>query len=149
MNTSDKTRNISGIYKKEEITLDKLISSVRDNPNISTAGSIHTFTGIVRNNSIEGKPVISMKIDAYDDLANKNIEKICEELKKEAGIIDVIIAHLKGDFEISDDLVYVVVASAHRKEGFEVIKMAVERYKKKIEVWKRENFKDGTSEWIH
>ncbi len=90
-----------------------------------------------------------MKIDAYDDLANKNIEKICEELKKEAGIIDVIIAHLKGDFEISDDLVYVVVASAHRKEGFEVIKMAVERYKKKIEVWKRENFKDGTSEWIH
>lgn len=149
MNTSDKTRNISRIYKKGEITLDKLISSVRDNPNISTAGSIHTFTGIVRNSSIEDKPVVSMKIDAYDDLANKSIEKICKELKNEVGIIDVMIVHLKGDFDISDDLVYVVVASAHRKEGFNTVSKAVDMYKKEIAVWKRENFIDGTSEWIH
>ena len=146
MITHDK---ISGIYKKGEMTLDFIIKAVRDNPQISSAGSIHTFTGIVRNNSVEGKPVVSMKIDAYDDLANKSIEKICEELKKEPGIIDVMIVHLKGDFDISDDLVYVVVASAHRKEGFDTVSKAVDMYKKEIAVWKRENFKDGTSEWIH
>jgi len=139
----------SGIYHKGEIDLERIIKSVKTHPEISKAGSIHTFTGIVRDNSIKGKPVISMKIDAYDDLANKSIARICETLKQEKGIINVKIIHLKGDFELSEDLVYVVVASAHRKEGFEVISKAVDMYKKEIAVWKREDFSDGTSEWIH
>ncbi len=139
----------SGIYKKGEVDLEGIIKTIKKNSNISRAGSIHTFTGIVRNNSIEGKPVVSMKIDAFDDLANKSIEKICEELKKDSGIIDVMLVHLKGDFDITDDLVYVVVASAHRKEGLDIVSKAVDMYKKEIAVWKRENFKDGTSEWIH
>ena len=90
-----------------------------------------------------------MKIDAYNDLANKSIKKICEKLEQEKGIINIKIIHLKGDFELSEDLVYVVVASAHRKEGFAVISKAVDMYKKEIAVWKREDFKDGSSEWIH
>ena len=149
MNTSDKTRNISGIYKKGEITLEHIINSVKDNSNIKKAGSIHTFTGIVRESSLNGKLVDSMKIDAYDDLANESIIKICNRLKQEEGIIDVKIVHLKGDFDLTDDLVYVVVASAHRKEGFNVISKAVEMYKKEIAVWKRENYENGSSEWIH
>ncbi|MFX0019148.1 MAG: molybdenum cofactor biosynthesis protein MoaE [Promethearchaeota archaeon] len=139
----------SGIYNKGEIELDHLIKSLKENPNISKAGSIHTFTGIVRDSSNNGKSVISMKIDAYDDLANKSLTKICEKLKQKKGIIDIKIIHLKGDFRLSEDLVYVIVASAHRKEGFEVISKAVEMYKKQIAVWKREDFSDGTSEWIH
>ena len=149
MSTSDKTRNISGIYKKGEITLEHIISSIKDNSNIKKAGSIHTFTGIVRESSLNGKLVDSMKIDAYDDLANESIIKICNRLKQEEGIIDVKIVHLKGDFDLTDDLVYVVVASAHRKEGFNVISKAVEMYKKEIAVWKRENYENGSSEWIH
>lgn len=139
----------SGIYNKGEIELESIIRSMKANPKIKKAGSIHTFTGIVRDSSINGKPVIKMKIDAYDELANKSIINICETLKREKGIIDIKIIHLKGDFDISEDLVYVVVASAHRKEGFEVISKAVEMYKKEITVWKREDFNDGTSEWIH
>ncbi len=149
MNTSNKTRNISGIYKKGEIILEHIINSVKDNSNIKKAGSIHTFTGIVRESSLNGKLVDSMKIDAYDDLANESIIKICNRLKQEEGIIDVKIVHLKGDFDLTDDLVYVVVASAHRKEGFNVISKAVEMYKKEIAVWKRENYENGSSEWIH
>ena len=139
----------SGIYNKGEIELESIIKSVKANPKIKKAGSIHTFTGIVRDSSINGKPVARMKIDAYDELANKSIFEICERLKQEKGIIDVKIVHLKGEFELSEDLVYVVVASAHRKEGFEVISKAVDMYKKEIAVWKREDFNDGTSEWIH
>ncbi|NVM35932.1 MAG: molybdenum cofactor biosynthesis protein MoaE [Candidatus Lokiarchaeota archaeon] len=139
----------SGIYNKGEIELESVIKSVKVNPKIKMAGSIHAFTGIVRDSSINGKPVARMKIDAYDELANKSIFEICERLKQERGIIDVKIVHLKGEFELSEDLVYVVVASAHRKEGFDVISKAVDMYKKEIAVWKREDFNDGTSEWIH
>ena len=139
----------SGIYNKGKIELENIIKSVKANPKIKKAGSIHVFTGIVRDSSINGKPVARMKIDAYDELANKSIFEICERLNQEKGIIDVKIVHLKGEFELSEDLVYVVVASAHRKEGFEVISKAVDMYKKEIAVWKREDFNNGTSEWIH
>lgn len=148
-NFNNSKRIISGIYSKGEVDLGSIIKAIKQNSNITEAGSIHTFTGIVRNTSKKGKPVVRMKIDAYDELANKSITKICERLKQNEGIIDVIIIHLKGEFELSEDLVYVVVASKHRAEGFEVIKAAVDMYKKEIEVWKREDFSDGSSEWIH
>ena len=149
MNTDRYNRVESGIYNKGEIDLDQIIKSMKKDPKITKAGSIHTFTGIVRDSSKNDKPVVSMKIDAYDELANNSIKKICNKLTQKEGIIDIKIIHLKGDFELSDDLVYVVVASAHRQEGFEAISSAVEMYKKEIAVWKREDFKDGTSEWIH
>ena len=147
---ANRNENIeSGIYNKGEINLEQIITSIKINHNIKGAGSIHTFTGIVRNSSKIGKPVIGMKIDAYNELANKIILKICHKLKQEKGIIEVKIIHFKGEFELSEDVVHVVVASAHRKEGFETISKAVELYKKEIAVWKRENFSNGLSEWIH
>ncbi|MFW9822812.1 MAG: molybdenum cofactor biosynthesis protein MoaE [Candidatus Thorarchaeota archaeon] len=149
MNKNNGPQIESGIYNKGEINLESIIRSIKRDSNIAEAGSIHTFTGIVRRSSQTGKPVISMKIDAYDDLANESISKICTKLKQEKGIINIKIIHLKGEFELTDDLVYVVVASAHRKEGFEVISKAVDMYKKEIAVWKRENYKDGSSDWIH
>ncbi|MHA1915531.1 MAG: molybdenum cofactor biosynthesis protein MoaE [Promethearchaeota archaeon] len=139
----------SGIYSKGEVNLEAIIKSLKTTSNINEAGSIHTFTGVVRNSSKSGKPVVGMNIDAYDELANASILGICEELKQKDGIIDIKIIHLKGEFMVSDDLVYVVVASAHRKEGFEAIEQAVEKYKKEIAVWKKEDYSDGSSEWIH
>ncbi len=149
MNTKNKSKIKSGIYSKGEIDLARIIQSIKEDSSIDEAGSIHTFTGIVRRSSKTGKPVIGMKIDAYESLANQSIKKICEKLKQEKGIITIKIIHLKGEFELSEDLVYVVVVSAHRKEGFKVISKAVDMYKNEIAVWKREDFKDGSSEWIH
>jgi molybdopterin synthase catalytic subunit len=139
----------SGIYEKGEIDFNSVLRSLKKDPNIENAGSILSFNGIVRNTSKKGKRVNSLTIDAYEELANKSIEKICQDIKKKEGIIDIKIIHLKGTFEISEDLVYVVIASAHREEGFEALRTAVERYKSEIEVWKREELKNGSSEWIH
>jgi len=139
----------SGIYDKGDVNFNSIINSVKNNPNIEKVGSILSFNGIVRNTSKSGRAVRSLTIDAYDELANKSISKICQELQKKEGIIDIRIIHLKGTFKISEDLVYVVVASAHREEGFKMLRTAVERYKSEIEVWKREEFEDGSSEWIH
>ena len=139
----------SGIYNKGEITFEDVIASVKSSSNIDEAGAILSFTGTVRKTSEDGNLVNSLKIDAYDELANKTIEKIYSDIKVKYGIIDIKIIHLKGEFEISDDLVYVVVASAHRQEGFEALRSAVERYKHELTVWKREEFLDGKSKWVH
>ena len=139
----------SGIYPKGEFTLDDIIKYIKQHESINEVGSIHTFSGIVRSSSKNGKPVKGMKIDAYIELANKSINKICNAVKKEFGIIAIILVHFYGEFVLSEALVHVVVAASHREEGFEALRTAVERYKKEIAVWKREDFQDGTSEWVH
>ena len=149
MNTSKATQVKSGIYEKDEISLTNILFSLKNHPKINDTGSILTFTGIVRNTSKDGKLILSLEIDAYEELANRSMNKICNEIKKMPGIIDVIIVHFKGKFDINDELVHVLVASSHREEGFKALRLAVERYKKEIAVWKKEVFLDGNSEWIH
>ncbi len=149
MNNNSFAQNKSGIYGKNEINLSNIIFSLKNHPEIQEVGSILTFTGIVRNTSKDGKLIRSLKIDAYEELANQSINKICKEIREIPGIIDVIIIHFKGVFDITDELVHVIVASSHREEGFKALRLAVERYKKEIAVWKKEVFLDGNSEWVH
>jgi len=139
----------SGIYEKDEINLSNILFSLKNHPKIKDAGSILTFTGIVRNTSKEGKLIRSLEIDAYEELANRTINKICAEIKEIPGIVDIIIIHFKGVFDIKDELVHVMVASSHREEGFKALRLAVEKYKEEIAVWKKEIFLDGNSEWVH
>ncbi|MFX0049388.1 MAG: molybdenum cofactor biosynthesis protein MoaE [Candidatus Hermodarchaeota archaeon] len=149
MNTNNFTHINSGIYQKDEINLTDVLFSLKNHPKIEDAGSILTFTGIVRKTSKEGKLIRNLKIDSYDELANASINKICKEIRELPGIIDVIIIHYKGSFKVKDDLVHVIIVSSHREEGFKALRSAVERYKKEIAVWKKENFLNGTSEWVH
>jgi molybdopterin synthase catalytic subunit len=44
-----------------------------------------------------------------------------------------------GEFSVGEDLVYIVVAGAHRKSVFEVLQKAVERYKSETPVFKKEH----------
>lgn len=150
INTNNGIKQIkSGIYKKGDVIFDDILQSIKSNPNLKEAGAILSFTGIVRNVSNEGKLVKNIKIDAYDDLAYETINKISNEIKKKFGIIDIKIIHLKGDFKISEDLVYVIVASAHREEGFDALREAVEKYKKELSIWKREDYINGNSKWVY
>ena len=139
----------SGIYEKDGIKLTEILFSLKNHPEIKEVGSILTFTGIVRNTSKDGKLITSLEIDAYEELANQSINKICKEIREIPGIVDVIIIHFKGVFEIKDELVHVIIASSHREEGFKALRLAVERYKKEIAVWKKEVLLDGSSEWVH
>ena len=149
MNNNNFTQIKSGIYEKDEINLSNIILSLKNHPKIKDAGSILTFTGIVRNTSKEGKLIRSLEIDAYEELANRSIDKICAEIKEIPGIVDIIIVHFKGVFGINDELVHVIVTSSHREEGFRALRLAVEKYKEEIAVWKKEFFLDGSSEWVH
>jgi len=149
MNEKNKNQINSGIYKKGEVTFENIIKSIKADSEIEEAGSILTFSGIVRKTSEDGKLVNGLIIDAYEELANKTIEEICSDINKENGIINVKIIHLIGEFSVSEDLVYVVVASAHRKEGFQALMSAVERYKKEISVWKKEMYINSDPQWIH
>jgi molybdopterin synthase catalytic subunit len=141
-----------GIHKKGELTLDELLKSVKEPADFRRAGAIATFVGVVRGITLDGENVTGLELQAYEEEANKVLGGICEELKKREGVIDVQIHHFVGEFSVGEDLVYVVVAGAHRENVFGVLREAVERYKSEAPVFKKEHIVDETgakeSYWV-
>jgi len=137
-----------GIYERGTLTLPQILESLHENPRLREAGAIASFIGIVRGQTYEGKKVAKLEVEAYKEKANEVIARICGDLSARTGIVDARIYHLTGSFNVSDDIVYVVVAGRSRKDVFPALIEAVERYKKELPVWKKEILTDGTSYWV-
>ncbi|UCD26438.1 MAG: molybdenum cofactor biosynthesis protein MoaE [Candidatus Bathyarchaeota archaeon] len=141
-----------GIHEKGEFSLRDLLKSVKNRPDFHKTGALATFIGVVRGETRNGETVKKLILEAYEEKANEVLDNICKELKKREDVIDVQIHHLVGEFIAGEDLVYVVVAGAHRQNVFPVLKEAVERYKKEATIFKKEYTIDKTgalkSHWI-
>ena len=105
-----------------------------------------TFLGTTRLFN-EGRRVLHLEYEAYPEMAVKELEKVRREIRQRWGIGDVAIAHRLGRLEIGDISMVVVVASPHRKEGFEAAAYVVDRVKESVPIWKKEYF-DGGSHWV-
>jgi molybdopterin synthase catalytic subunit len=133
-----------GIHKKGELSLSKLLKSIKEKPDFHRAGALATFIGVVRGEAPDGENVEKLELEAYEEEANRILGGICEELKKREGVVDVQIHHFIGEFGVGEDLVYIVVAGAHRENVFGVLREAVERYKHEAPVFKKELIVDKT-----
>jgi molybdopterin synthase catalytic subunit len=133
----------SGVHEKGTFNLSDLINNAKRNEEFAKAGAIAIFIGVVRGETLEGKKVVNLKMEAYEEKANEVLTKISKELSKKPGIVDVEIHHLLGEFSVGEDVVYVSVTGSHREEVFSVLREAVERYKKEAPVFKKEKIADA------
>jgi molybdopterin synthase catalytic subunit len=128
----------AGVHQKGTFSLLDMIGNVRKEPEFQKAGAIMMFVGVVRGESVTSEKVEKLELEAYEDKANEVLTNICDDLRKKTGIIEVQIHHLLGEFNVGEDLVYVLVTGSHRKNMFSVLEEAVERYKKEAPIFKKE-----------
>ncbi len=128
----------AGVHKKATIALPELLTNLRNKPNFRKAGAIGVFVGLVRGETRESDAVRKLELEAYEEKADEALAKICDDLKNRDGVVDVQIHHLLGEFDVGEDVVYVLVAGAHRHNVFPVLEEAVERYKKEAPIFKKE-----------
>ncbi len=138
----------AGIHNKGDLQLYEIIESIKKTLDFNKAGAIGVFVGVVRGKTKRGAAVKKMRLEAYEEEANKVLDSICTDLRKRTGVIDVQIHHLVGEFTVSEDVVYVAVAGAHRTAVFPTLREAVERYKKEAPIWKKEYLESGKSHWV-
>jgi molybdopterin synthase catalytic subunit len=132
----------AGVHKKGTFSLSDVIGNAKKGANFEKAGAIAVFIGVARGETLEGKKVEKLTMEAYEEKANEVLSEICDDLSKKPGIVDVQIHHLLGDFKVGEDLVYVSVAGSHRSDVFSVLREAVERYKREAPVFKKERVVD-------
>lgn len=126
----------------EPLNPERITSQVRQNGN----GAVVTFLGTTRD-SFEGKRVLKLEYEAYEDMALKKIKEIHQEICAEFGIADLAIAHRIGPVDIGQISLVVAAASPHRKEAFFACHKVVDRVKEIVPIWKKEVFEDG-SRWV-
>jgi len=142
----------AGVHEKGAFSLFDLISNMKSGDNFAKAGAIGLFIGVARGENLEGEEVQQLTLEAYEEKADEVLGKICDDLSKKAGIVDVQIHHLLGEFNVGEDLVYVAVAGSHRTGVFPVLQEAVERYKREAPIFKKERVVDAegsvTERWV-
>jgi len=129
------------------VTLGLLIQQVKQDPRIKMAGGIGTFTGIVRRFS-EGMETKALHFEKYEKIAEEAMQKICHDLMQREGVLDVRMHHRTGTIRLGEDIVYIVVAAAHRQELFIALTDALEMLKSEVPVWKKELTLEGDF-WVH
>jgi molybdopterin synthase catalytic subunit len=125
----------------EWMTLGALVRIVRSHHDIHKAGAILTFTGTVREEAF------ALEFDIYESEAQQRLSAIVRDLKIAEGIVEAKIYHKSGRIKRGEDIVYIVVAAAHRQEGFKALRDAIERIKKEVPIWKKEFTEDG-EKWV-
>jgi molybdopterin synthase catalytic subunit len=105
-------------------------------------GGIVSFTGIVRDDGIT-----SMELESYKDVALQELTIIRDEAMARYAINSLDIIHRIGKLAIGDHIVLIVAGSSHRKPAFRACEFVIDRIKKSVPIWKKEETLEG-SRWI-
>ena len=121
-----------------------LTESVRS----SQSGAVVLFLGTVREMT-HGRQTVALDYEAYPQMAEAKLSEL-EAMAKTMWPIDRVgIVHRIGHLELGDISVAVAVSCPHRKQAFEAGQYLIDELKVSVPIWKKENWGDGSTEWVH
>ena len=110
-------------------------------------GAISIFLGTVRNSN-DGRPVNGIDYSAYDTMAVAEMSRIVEEAVSRFTGVAIAVEHRIGALQVGDVSVAIACAHAHRAQALDANRYVIEELKRRVPIWKREHYLDGTSEWV-
>lgn len=109
-------------------------------------GAIASFVGTVRDLN-EGEGVAAMTLEHYPGMTERALEDICAQARQRWDIFDTTVVHRVGDLAPGDQIVLVVVTSAHRGEAFAACEFIMDYLKTQAPFWKKERTPKG-ERWV-
>ncbi|PYP66937.1 MAG: molybdopterin converting factor [Gemmatimonadetes bacterium] len=110
-------------------------------------GAAVLFLGTVRDVNA-GRGVSGIEYTAYRSMAERELHRIVEEAALLADSNDIAVEHRLGELAIGECSVAVAAAHPHRARAFEAARYVIEELKQRVPIWKREQYDDGTREWV-
>jgi molybdopterin synthase catalytic subunit len=128
----------------EPINYAALTEQVRRND----CGAVALFLGTVRELT-EGRQTLALDYEAYPAMAEKKMAEIERETRERWPVGEMAMVHRLGHLKLGDVSVAVAVSCPHRSQAFEACRFAIDRVKEIVPIWKKENWADGSTEWVH
>lgn len=129
------------------VTADALDLAVHDAAvSDPAAGATVTFSGVVRDHD-DGRSVTQLEYQVHPS-AVVVVGEVAADIAARDGVIAVAVSHRFGELGIGDVALAASVSAAHRREAFLACADLVDEVKRRLPVWKRQVFGDGSDEWV-
>lgn len=109
-------------------------------------GAVASFVGVVRDMN-EGGAVEEMALEHYPGMTERSIEEIIAQARGRWKIYDALVVHRVGTVKPTDQIVLVVVTSAHRADAFAACEFIMDYLKTRAPFWKKEKTPSG-ARWV-
>jgi len=123
-------------------------SSLTERVRRPDCGAVVTFLGTVRDLT-EGRVTVALDYEAYPTMAEKKLAEIEKETRQRWPVGEMVLVHRLGHLQVGEVSVAVAVSCPHRAQAFEACRYAIDRLKEIVPIWKKENWADGSTEWVH
>jgi len=112
------------------------------------SGAIVNFIGLVRDHTEHNdEQIISMTLEHYPGMTESEIDKIVQKSIKKWELTGITVIHRVGKLFVSDQIVFVGVASKHRQNAFDACNFIMDWLKTKAPFWKIEESK-SERKWV-
>jgi len=109
-------------------------------------GAVCSFVGTVRDRN-EGSSVSTMELEHYPGMTESSIEAMIDQAMKRFDVLGARVIHRVGLLQPLDQIVLVVVISAHRGESFQACEFLMDYLKSHAPFWKKEQTPEG-ARWV-
>ncbi|HOP08976.1 MAG TPA: molybdenum cofactor biosynthesis protein MoaE [Candidatus Methanofastidiosa archaeon] len=124
--------------QREDFDIEANIDSISD----SSCGAVVSFIGTVKS-PVKGGNVTALELEAYGEMAVRELEKIEVEARQRFAIRDLLVIHRIGRLEVGDRIVHICVSSEGRDAAFDASRFVLEKIKECVPLFKKEHTDKG------
>ena len=99
------------------------------------AGAVVRFEGRVRADE-NGRPIRALIYEAYQPMAEQQMEKILRALGEQHRCLSVCVRHRVGEIRVGEVAILVEALATHRAEAFALVAGFMDRLKQDVPIWK-------------
>ncbi|MDO8675489.1 MAG: molybdenum cofactor biosynthesis protein MoaE [Candidatus Omnitrophota bacterium] len=111
-------------------------------------GALVTFEGIVRADQHGSGKVSVLQYIADTPACTTEGKKIMAEALSLFPVTRAVCVQRVGKLNVGETAIWIGVWASHRDEAFKASRYIIEEVKKRLLIWKKEFFADGTSDWV-
>jgi molybdenum cofactor synthesis domain-containing protein len=112
------------------------------------AGAVVSFSGAVRDHD-GGRAVHALEYSGHPGAGDVITRVAAQVLAAHPKVLALAVSHRIGPLAIGDSALACAVSAAHRGEAFAACAALVDEVKRQLPIWKRQEFADGSEEWVN
>ncbi|MCA6063748.1 molybdopterin synthase catalytic subunit MoaE [Thalassolituus marinus] len=113
--------------------------------NQAECGAIVSFSGRVRD--LATTPLLHMTLEHYPGMTEKALADIVQQARTRWPLGMITVIHRVGKLAVNEQIVLVLVSSAHRQAAFNACEFIMDFLKSRAPFWKKETTTEGTH-WV-
>ncbi|MDQ3901673.1 MAG: molybdenum cofactor biosynthesis protein MoaE [Actinomycetota bacterium] len=114
----------------------------------AAAGAVVSFSGVVRDHD-SGRGVQALEYSSHPSAGDVIIRVANQVAAAHPDVLALAVSHRIGSLMIGDSALACAVAAAHRAAAFAACAALVDEVKLQLPIWKRQEFTDGTEQWVN